>query len=642
MNLPRLAPWRAGLLVALLASLVYLNTLPNAFVIDDRQQIVDNGFLRQRDGLKKIFTTNVWAFLQKESLNNYYRPLMHTVLYFWWRMFRENPAGYHALSILLHAGVTLLVFFWLRRIQPNATVAWLAALLFAVHPIHTEAVAWISAFPDLLCSLLVLAGFQLYLRAEQTHGWRRYAQETALAACLLLALLTKEIGFTLPLLLVIYEMLERKRWPLSLLRDRLFPYAAMAAATAVYLGMRWYALEGLIPVSWGFKGSRGQMVLGWIALVYEYTARAVFPLRLSSFHVMSSPGSLLEPNVLAGLVIAGGWIALGIWLYRRHQPEWLAVALFLVVLLPSFPPTTLLGKGFWLGERYLYLPSVGFCWLLAAALDRLAFRVGWRPVVGLSLALMLAYSGRTVLRNQQWRDEIGFYLHELRTEGESEGIRPMLADAYLRRGMVSEALPHTQAMVRLAPRDPFTHNSLGFVYWRLGERDKALAQYQLSIDLAQEQDKPGFAALSLNNLAVAYGQTGELDRAISAYRQALALDPDFAQGHNNLGAALFEAGRLEQAVLHLRKATRLNPASASAHANLGRALTALNDLRGARVALGEALRLEPGDAETWARLGEVSLRAGQLSEARRLFSRALELNPANQRALAGLSVVQTR
>ena len=642
MNLPVPAPWRAGLLAAVLASLVYLNTLPNAFVIDDRQQIVDNGFLRQRDGLKKIFTTNVWAFVQKDKPTNYYRPLMHTVLYFEWRMFRDNPAGYHALSILLHAGVTLLVFFWLRRIQPNATVAWLAALLFSVHPIHTEAVAWISAFPDLLCSLLVLAGFQLYLRAEQAHGWRRYAQETALSACLLLALLTKEIGLVLPLLLVLYEMLERRRWPLALLRARLFPYAAMAVAAVVYLGMRWYALGALMPVSWGFKGSRVEMLLGWIALLYEYTSRVVFPLRLNSFHVMPAPSSLLEANVLAGWTIVAGWIALGGWLYRRRRPEWLAVTLFLIALMPSFPPTTLLGEGFWLGERYLYLPSVGFCWLLAAALDRLASRVGWKPMVSLSLALLLAYSARTVLRNQQWRDEIGFYLHDLRTERDSDQIHALLAEAYVRRGMAGEALPHAQALVRLAPRDPFAHNSLGFVYWRLGEPDKALAQYHWAIDLAWEQDRPDFAALSLNNLAVAYGQLGRPDRAIPAYQQALALDPDFDQVHNNLGAALLEAGKLEQGVLHLREATRLNPASASAYANLGLALTALNDLAGARVALNEALRLEPDEAETWARLGGVNLRAGQPLEARRLFSRALELDPSNRRALAGLSAVQTR
>ena len=149
---------RAVLLVAALALVVYLNVLPNGFVIDDQVLIVGNHLLREPGGLKRIFATNAWAALAEALPVNFYRPLMHLTLWVWWRMFQDNPAGYHLLSVLLHAGVSVLVFLGLRRIQADSTTAWLAALLFAVHPIHTEAVAWISAFPDLQSSFFVLLG----------------------------------------------------------------------------------------------------------------------------------------------------------------------------------------------------------------------------------------------------------------------------------------------------------------------------------------------------------------------------------------------------------------------------------------------------------------------------------------------------
>lgn len=654
LSLPALTAFRACLLVAALAILVYLNTLPNAFVIDDRAQILQNGFLRRPDGLKKIFTTNVGAFLGSQNRNNYYRPLMHTAWYFGWRMFRENPAGYRALNILLHAAVSVLVFLCLRRVQPNTTAAWLAALLFAVHPIHVEAVGWISALPDLLCTFFSLLGFWLYLRAEDTSQGmeqRRYWLEVGVGACVLLALLAKEIGFVMPLLLVLYEFSRGRAWISPEQRGtqsprRLFLCAAIAASFAVYLGMRWYALGGLMPASWGFKGGWPEMIAGWIALLYEYTVRIVLPTRLSSFHVMPTPGSLFDGKVLAGLAIAGGLGVLAVWLYRRGRPEWLAVALFLVGMAPSFPATTLRVDGFWMGERYLYMPSIGFCWLLAVALcgerHSCLSRAGWKLVAGLTLALLAAYSARTVLRNQDWRDEIQFYLQELRTEGESPVLRPLLTEAYVRRGSPRDALEHAQAMVRLAPRDSFAHNSLGFVYWLLGEREKALAEYRLAAEYARESGRADSAARALNNIAVAYSNLGRLDLAIPEYQEALRLDPAFADGHNNLGLALYHVGRLEEALVHLRTAIRLDPAFTAAHANLGLVLAARRDLPAARTALAEAIRLEPGNAEALARMGDVQLFAGDPEAARRYFARALSLDPVNERALAGMSALRSR
>lgn len=628
----------AGLLVAALACALYLTTLPNDFVIDDRAIIIDNTFLRRSDALKQIFTTDVWGFFGRDAGSSYYRPLMYT---FWlplWRTFHASPVGYHALNILLHAAVSLLVFFWLRRIQASAATALLAALLFAAHPVHVEAVAWVSALPDLQCTLFFLLGFWLYLTAESAAGWRRYAMQTGVAACVLLALLAKEIGFILPLALAAYATSrDGHSCPSNPRRGRIFLYTGAAVAFAAYLAMRWHALGSLIPSS-GLSISAGKLFAGWLALLYEYTLRIVLPIKLSAFHVIPIPVSFFEPKVVVGLGIAGGSCALAFWLHRRGRIEWLGVLLFAVALVPTFL-APLRENGLWMGERYLYLPSIGFCWLLAAGLEHVSRRVGWRPAAVFALVVLAGYTARTIYRTQDWGNEIPFYLHELQAEGESPQVRPLLTEALLRRGMPERALEDAQAMVRLAPHDPRAHNSLGFIYWALAKQDEALKEYRLAAEYAREQGQAGFAARALNNIAVVHSQNGRMDLAIPAYQEAVRLDSNFADGHNNLGAALFTAGRLEEAEAHLRAAIRLNAAMVSAHSNLGLLLAARHDLSAARTALSEALRIEPDNAETLARAGEVDLLAGDRRSARQSFSRALALDRANPRALRGLSFV---
>lgn len=564
------APARAGMLVLLLAALVYLNVLPNAFVIDDHVLITRNTLLREPGGLKKIFATNAWASLSEDLPANFYRPLMHTTLWLWWRMCGQNPAGYHALSIAMHAAVSLLVFLCLRRLSRNGLVALVAALLFAVHPIHTEAVAWISSFPDVQSTLFVLLGLWLYLRAEEAGGWQRRALEAGVAACVLLALLAKEIGVTLPLLLLFAGRAASGRRAF-LPRSRAFAYSAAGLAIVLYLVLRWQALGGLMPVASGYPGSRKDVLLGWAALLYEYVARLILPLRLSAFHVLPVCGqgqpclSLLDARVLAGLASAVFLAIMSIVLYRRGGAAWLGALLFVVPLAASLP-ASLRPSGVWLGERYLYLPSVAFCWLVAYCLDAAArsARRHWpaarqaagevRILLLLGLMLTLPYAVRTVLRNQDWREEIPFYLHELRTEGHSPHLRSLLADMYITRGMPREASLHAREAVRLSPYDARAHNTLAFVHWLSGEPRKAIEEYELAARYAQRRGDHRLAARALNNVAVAYSTMGLLDLAIPKYRQALQFDPDYVEAHRNLGLALRQTGRPAEAEFHLRKA----------------------------------------------------------------------------------------
>ena len=441
--------------------ILYLNVLPNTFIFDDWQQVVENPFLRRSDGLRKIFTTGVLEFMGPVAVSNFYRPLMHSAFYLMFRLSGLNPAGYHTLSILLHAAICLLVYAVIARLSGRRLTAVVAALLFAAHPVHTEAVAWISAYPELLCAFLTLLVLWLYLRAEQAQGKARVALLMLTGPVFLLALLAKEIAVAVPLLLACYELLVRRApWRVAL--RAVWPaYASFAVAAAGYLAARLHALKALMPASQDPIPAAEHL---WTAvgLFFRYFWVQVWPLELHAFYYLERNRSPLEPIVLAGLATLLATAVLGWWLYRRRHPEVLAVALYLLPLAPAFllPYSSI---GWLMAERYLYLPSVGFCWLLAAGLIAAADRWGYRPLGVLFVIVLVACSVRTVLRNRDWADEVAFYQRTVHAFPGFPHAYLNLGEALLRRNRLPEALEATHAAARLSPTYPDPHVNLGLI-----------------------------------------------------------------------------------------------------------------------------------------------------------------------------------
>ena len=624
--------------IATLAVILYLNVLPNTFIFDDWQQVVKNPFLRRTDGLRKIFTTGVLEFMGPVAVSNFYRPLMHSAFYVMFRLSGLNPAGYHALSILLHAAICLLVYAVIARLSGRRLTAVAAALLFAAHPVHTEAVAWISAYPELLCTFFTLLVLWVYSRAEQAQGRARVALLLLTGPLFLLALLAKEIAVATPLLLGCYELLVRRAPWRATLRATWLAYVSLAAAAAVYLAARLHALKALMPASQDPIPPTEHL---WTAvgLFFRYLWVQVWPLELHAFYYLARNRSPLAPIVLAGLATLLATAALGWWLYRRRRPEVLAVALYLLPLAPAFllPYSSI---GWLMAERYLYLPSVGFCWLLAAGLIAAADRWGYRPLGALFVIVLIACSVRTVLRNGDWADEVAFYRRTVTAFPGFAHAHLNLGEALLRHNRMPEALEATHAAARLSPAYSAPHNNLGLIYWRQGDEEAAIQHFLRAAALAERRVNRFIQSRALANLGVLYRQQGRLEEALDASRRALAVDPHFASAYNNLGYALLVQGQVEEAILHFRHALELEPTLEVAYANLGLAYAEKQDWEAALAHLRQAKRLNPNSGEVHARMGEVYLAQGQLISARREFFLALQLDPGNDRARAGLGSIR--
>ena len=626
-------PWIA---VAFLAAATHAHGIANPFVYDDWAIIVENPYMIHPEAIRKMFAGHVASFLGSFGISNYYRPVMHLFHYCIYQLFGPRPEWFHLFCLALHVGVSLLVMAVVGRISGRHGVSWLAGLLFAVHPAHTEVVAWISCSPDLLSSLFSLLTIWLYLQSADARGGRRVLLAVAMGSSLLVAELSKEIGLFVPVIIVAYELLVRRRCQLTQLRFLWPEYTALAIATVGYLAARTYALGGFLPVP-------RQTTLAWtehlwtcLALFYRYLVLLVWPLELNSLRYYRPNRSPLEPVVVAGGLCLVAFVVLGIWLYRRRDREVLCLPIYLLPLLPMFL-LTYMSNVLLMIERAAYLPSVGFCWLAAAGLVRLAERFGTRPAVLLVATLLVFYTGRSAVRMSDWGDEIGLFQEGVARA--PDPFHPLLfqGQALLRQNRPVEALASLREALRLRPEYAETHNSLGQAYSLLRQPQLALRHFQRAGQLWVKEGRADFAARARHNLGIVYRTLARNREAIAAYRQAVRLDPEFAAARNNLAFALLLEGQVEEAKGELRTAIARDPTLWQAHANQGLAYAMSGQWHLALAALSEAERLSPDNAEVQARIGEIHLARGELREARRRLRRALQLDPQNGRARAGVA-----
>jgi tetratricopeptide (TPR) repeat protein len=484
-----------------------------------------------------------------------------------------DPAGFRLLNVLIHAANAILVALLGRALlarlpQPPPPrdalwIAWLAGLVFAVHPLATQSVTYVVQRMTSLAALFYLAALLAWLRGrESVDPGQRAAWWTAAGASGLLALGSKEIAITLPAAIWLVE------W--FFFRD-LDP--GFARKSALRLGLP-ALVAGVVAYAAIFHGSgyagrpfgAGERLLTELRVVVFYASLVVWPLpsRLNLLHDVALSRSLLDPPgtlLAAGLLLAAGVLAgLGA---RRAPLVAFALAWFgLHLTLESFVlPLALVY------EHRVYLPLVAAAWLAPWALFA-ATGMRARRAVPLALLGVALLAGATLARNQVWRDELGFWR-------EVAARSPGLAGA---------------------------RNNLGLALQRAGELEAAIAEYRAALEL-----DPLDAGIHVN-LGSAWLALGRRVEAVSHFEAALRISPDDYRAHYNLGHALAVSGQVDAGASHLERAAHLAPWDAAVWNGLG----AVRDLQGrldeAAEALARALRLDPGNAEAAHNLAAVRAR----------------------------------
>jgi len=588
----------------ILAALVFLNSLGGTFVYDDTFEIRDNPDLRRPSFVLESFTGKPWG--AERGYGYTYRPLSWSVATLLWLAGSGSPLPFHLSNLLLHALNTLLLGLLLRRLlggaggahAPPRGVPEAAAFLFAIHPVHCEAVAWASGRSDLLATGLLMAAWLPY------SGSKGSVRNAVLAALLLLAaLFSKETAaaglILMPASVAGIAFASGETLRSSLRRIPIRASLLQAAAFAVYLAARVAALgqigRGTVRGSEMLNPLVGsgyvERILTSLALLAEHARLLFWPARLSieySFDQIPLAHSPFDTRILAvvaGMIVAGA--ALAILSPRGLRAAGLLSLLYGAAALPTSNLLPLPAGIF--SERYLYLPSAIFCAGIAILLFGL-IPEGRRGTAAALVAILVAAGGtRTIVRNTDWRDARSLY--------------------------VSSAAA--------APRAARLHYNLGVVYRDMGQPREAEAAFARALAIA-----PRYADARAER-GVALVALGEDEAGVGELRQAAAEAPGDAVILNDLGGAYLSMGQAAEALPLLKKAVSLDPGNIDAISNLGTALASTGDLPGALEAFHEALRLAPDDDGAAFNLARALMAAGEPGAARPVLERLEERHPGD-------------
>ena len=512
------------------------------------------------------------------------------------RLFGLAPAGHHATSLLLHALNALLVFLWLARATGDRARSALVALVFAVHPIHVESVAWVSERKGVLSmafGLLALLAWTAY--AQQG---RRGAYAAALAAHAA-SLAAKPTFVSLPLLLLLLDLWPLRRAPgagggppagsWARLAAEKLPFVALSCiSSAVTLVVQQPALASAADVGPGVRLANAALA------AVTYLRQLVLPTGLSVLY----PYSLAPPLGAAALAAFGLAAVTGLVLARRRSRPWLTAGWlwFAVALVPMIGLVQVGHQAH--ADRYAYLPFLGLYIAVAASLPDTWLRRPLRCGAAAALALLLLAGGALTWRRiGDWRDGVALF----------------------------------ESAVRVEPGNVLALRHLGDALGRAGRLDEARARYEEALAL-----HPRFVE-ARSDLALLLLRQGRDADAETELRRALALDPAFADAHASLGALLAQGGRFDEALVHLRAALEAQPRRPDVQRNLGLVLARLGRAEEAEAALRRAAALEPGSADAHALLGYALAARGARAEAAAALETALRLDPAHAEARAHLA-----
>ncbi len=602
------APYLIVIAIISILTGLYVNTLGHDFVnFDDLDLVVRNNHIRSL-GLRNIgdiFTPGVVGAYQPV------RTLSYAIDYHFWKL---NPTGYHLTNIICHALNTLLVYLIASILTQHVMMASLTSLIFAVHPVHVEAVAWVAGRRDVLSATFALTAFFFFLKAfplrqfdEQNaqnnqssdmHG--RYTVLWYLLALFLFTsgLLTKTSVVILPLLLIFYELCflwtGRKSW------RRLFSYAPFfiiaIGITQVFLSVARTA--GVIKTS-SYAGAAYVRGLTMSRVFAEYIFMLFVPGNLSATYGITFVESVWDWSFLLSCTVLVGVLILMIIAWKKSKVVFFGLGWFFISLLPV---SNIIPIAITKADRYLYLPSIGFClvfaWLIVRGWEKLALfkasvsgkaivKFGYWLMIGL---IVLSYGIYTVQRNRVWKDSHTLWAATLETNPDS-----------------SIAL-----------------NNLGLLYAEQSMYEKAIALYQrlLSFHPDQERVERVYA-----NMADAYAGMQRFEEAIDHYRHALDIDPEYIAAYLGLGRTSQARGQYDSAERIYKLALESDPRNESVYNHLGNLYTMQGKYAEAIASFNHVLQQNPFSMNAYNGLGLSHAWKGETDKALKIYDQALKLNP---------------
>jgi tetratricopeptide (TPR) repeat protein len=587
--------WLFISIIVLLSLIIYANTLWNGFVYDDMDEIVNNQWVKQFNSIIEPC--------------HRYRITETSTFYLNYKLGGPAASGFHLTNLLFHVLVSVSVYFLAGLLLKNQLPAFLVGALFATHPVHTEAVSIISNRQELLTMLFLLLSLILYIKVRESENLgktRRPRMWVFFGLSLIfyfLATAAKEVAIILPVLLLLYGFYFPRNSKLGI-RNSLkwyLPYLITAGLFVLFSisGPRWrFSYPGLNVVSLGHSLSAGRsyasILVTQLRGFSEYLRLLFYPNRLSADYYFSIYKSIIEPNILFALFLLVGSLVVTVILFRRFKVISFGLAWFLINLLPV---ANILPKTFFVAERYLYIPSFGFCLAIGFLFWQMINRKPLRVIGIILLGVVITfYSVRTMVRNSDLKSEQTLWsktlmvnpmsvpahanlgaallssgrleesINELR---KAIAINPSYTKPYYNLGIAllkleryQEAIDNLSSAIRSDPKSYESYIALGSVFQKIGKHSEAIEEFKIGLTLNENSNLH-------HALGISYRETGEYGEAIKEFRRAIAINPNFGEAHNDLGVEYGRKGLYDEAIKEFNEAIAKMATPAQAYHNLG-------------------------------------------------------------------------
>jgi protein O-mannosyl-transferase len=639
--------WKLCMVLAAISLVIYGNTLRNGYVLDDSVVTIKNSIVTQ--GFKGIPELMVTPRMHGVGFfkNDNYRPLTLVMFAAEYGLFGPKPAVGHFFNIVFFAGCVVLLFLFLDKLfgRKKTTVAFIAALLFAVHPIHTEVVANIKSRDEIMCFFFAFCALNAFMNFMEKG---KMMQLLLGIATLFLAFISKEtvitIIFIIPLVFFLYRNDDKKR--------AIFITVGSVAVTVAYL-----AIRGVILSKYGMSTTAIEFIDNSLAvapniMVRIATAILVLGMYIKLLFVPYPLNCDYAYDTIPFVGFGNIWVLLTVAVYlfiggygifrliKDKKDPWAFGMLFFLATMALFTNVFFL-MGSQMGERFLFFSSVGFClvvalaiekWLIKREVDFPAFLQN-KMALGVLVTVCLLFSGLTIARNNDWKDNYTLYKTDLEKaprdcrlyfylgDEMSENTYAAEPDTAKQRQIITESINLMKKSLEIFPDYTDEHTELGKAYLMVSNYDSAIFHFKRAIALSDYQ------SIAANNLGTAYLRTGRLKEAISAYNLAIKINAGFVAAFYNLGTAYIQSQQIDSAIYCLNQALSFDPNYLSAYLQLGSAYYNSGKTDLAIANINKVLQADPNNVDAINTLGAVYLRLGKLPQALELFKKTVTINP---------------
>ncbi|MBM4055738.1 MAG: tetratricopeptide repeat protein [Planctomycetes bacterium] len=542
-------------LIICLPILIYLNSLSNQFVYDDETILATNYFVKTLSNLPNLFNANYF----KSSGELSYRPVTTASYFFDYTVWKLLPFGFHLTNLILHTINVALSFFLFNRIFKDKTTAFLCTLIFLCHPVLSETVNAIGYRDDLLAATFSLAAFLLYIKTRENSSPFPYF---ASVICFLLGIFSKEMAITLPFLIFLYDVTLAKNIQLKYKFTRY--YSGYIGAILFYILVRFVLLRNPMETHVSYPNNSIVENIFIMPKVFASYIKLLFiPANLSADYVVPYFSSHTGISTLLSILFLSAFTIIVGKSFYYSRTVFYSLIWFLATLLPVLNIIPIENI---MADRYLYLPSLGFCMITGHFIKNCHRKLRFirRPYCTLSIAisLFIAFSIITIKRNTTWFNNTALWANTAKTTPASFRAHNNIGNHYRETGMLDESIREFKYALTLNTGYIQAHNNLGITYEKKGLIKEAIEEYKAALKINPSYPFPH------NNLGLIYAKANLLDTAIDEFKKAIHNKPDYSEALNNIGVTYIRKGLNEEAITALINAVKYDNRNVDAYYNL--------------------------------------------------------------------------